>query len=485
MKYLLKVFLISAFLVMLNISAIAMDVTIDIDEINNKIIISGSVANESNDNSPIAVWITDQNDNIVVVDEYMGPTENGIREFLFDNYTIPTYDKLTKYSIKIYACGEVETFSAEHISSNAVVNFVKNLNNYTDDELFSRIVKHKAVLGIETGENSLFAMLKDDSCKKMFVQKLKNKDLNEFNNPAEFKKIVDDTLLSLYIEKYRWSEIKEIIVNKSDILSQIDTVKYNNLSSVEKDTLYKSITGGITNSGQDIIDLINRHVSNIIASRHNVLSGSFGGSVGSGGGGVGNGNASSGMNNIDVSIGNSFSVKDFNDIDTVLWAKDDIRKLQNLKVINGDLNNNFNPDNPITRAELIKIVISAFFTVDNSKDSMFEDVDKNHWASKYIATAQSMGIVKGDGKNFRPDDFITREDAACILHRAIGLKNIKFEVKTNKWDFLDVEQIGEYAIDSVKNLCSVNIINGYDDNTFMPKKHITRAETAVLIAKII
>ncbi len=45
---------------------------------------------------------------------------------------------------------------------------------------------------------------------------------------------------------------------------------------------------------------------------------------------------------------------------------------------------------------------------------------KGHWAEKDINELSEMGIVLGDEKgNFRPDDKITRAEAAVMIRRAV------------------------------------------------------------------
>ena len=52
-------------------------------------------------------------------------------------------------------------------------------------------------------------------------------------------------------------------------------------------------------------------------------------------------------------------------------------------------------------------------------------------------------------------------------------------------DFSDASQISDYALESVKKMAEMNIINGYDDNSFRPRNNATRAEAAKIISQLI
>ena len=79
---------------------------------------------------------------------------------------------------------------------------------------------------------------------------------------------------------------------------------------------------------------------------------------------------------------------------------------------------------------------------------------------------------------FRPNDNITREDAALIVYRWLSRKDEKF--LTKKY-FSDRGSISEYARDYVNALAGAGILNGNENGEFKPQNSITRAEAAQLI----
>lgn len=54
----------------------------------------------------------------------------------------------------------------------------------------------------------------------------------------------------------------------------------------------------------------------------------------------------------------------------------------------------------------------------------FPDVDKKSYYAPYIEAASEAGIVIGDDKgNFRPNDYLTRAEAAVIICRLLDQIN--------------------------------------------------------------
>ncbi len=86
---------------------------------------------------------------------------------------------------------------------------------------------------------------------------------------------------------------------------------------------------------------------------------------------------------------------------------------------------NFRPNDNIKRSEFAKIAVVALGLESAAETAggmtRFDDVASNHWASGYINIASSKSIILGDGDGtFRPDDEITYAEALTILVRILG-----------------------------------------------------------------
>lgn len=159
------------------------------------------------------------------------------------------------------------------------------------------------------------------------------------------------------------------------------------------------------------------------------------------------------------------------------WAEASIRELVTLGAVNGYPDNTFKPENSITRAEFVTIIVKAFhLKVQDSKS--FADTS-NHWAYREIATAAAHGVVNGyDDNTFGPDDLITREQMATIVTRAAQIN-----LADNPVSFTDGSDISDWARTALATAAAKGLITGYEDGTVKPKTNSTRAEAVTVILR--
>lgn len=161
------------------------------------------------------------------------------------------------------------------------------------------------------------------------------------------------------------------------------------------------------------------------------------------------------------------------------WAKDEIREATAKGYITGTDINSFNPKNNMTRDEFAA-VLSRLFSYDTviANNTVFSDVKESSWAYNYINTIYSYGIMKGNGAYFRPKDYITREEAAVSLYRALDGYNT---FSNKSFSDLSEDRWSKKYIDFCVNL---GILNGFPDGSFKPSKEITREEIAKILVMI-
>ena len=174
----------------------------------------------------------------------------------------------------------------------------------------------------------------------------------------------------------------------------------------------------------------------------------------------------------------------FNDIAEIAWAKDAIETLAEMGAINGKGEGKFDPYAPVTRAEFVKILVSAMSLANPGAVCTFDDVTEE-WSKPYIASAAALGIVTGTGENqFSPNAPITREQGAAMLYRAAGKCGIILD-KSEGEPFADDGEISGYAKEGVYALLASNIISGKGSGIFAPKDYLQRAEAAKIIYGIL
>lgn len=130
-------------------------------------------------------------------------------------------------------------------------------------------------------------------------------------------------------------------------------------------------------------------------------------------------------------------------------------------------------------SEFIQAVGKNKFTNKSADLNVYSDsslVDIPYRESIEIAAANN--IVTGYNDNtLKPDNNITRAEAAVILSRCLGNVEITEEEK----NFTDVPQ---WAEEDVKKLTQGGIISGYDDKTFGSSDFITVEQVKILVDKI-
>lgn len=145
--------------------------------------------------------------------------------------------------------------------------------------------------------------------------------------------------------------------------------------------------------------------------------------------------------------------------------------------VEGEELNEFRPDSEVKRCEIAKIAAEAYSIA--KADPNFPDVDADHWAAQFIGGLQSAKVVEGDPDgNFRPEDSLTRAEFAAIVKRAA---EGKLEDKEEEKDFNDTE--GHWAEGIIDELSKAEVVKGYEDGSFKPENKVTRAEAVAMVLR--
>lgn len=105
----------------------------------------------------------------------------------------------------------------------------------------------------------------------------------------------------------------------------------------------------------------------------------------------------------------------YTDLRAGAWYEETTRGLCKLGLFDdGTL---FRPDDAITRAELVDVLVRFVPDAPDAAAS-FSDVPSDHWAAAQIGKATALGWLSGypDG-TFRPDSSLTRAEACAIINR--------------------------------------------------------------------
>ncbi|KEO82740.1 cadherin-like beta sandwich domain-containing protein, partial [Tumebacillus flagellatus] len=139
----------------------------------------------------------------------------------------------------------------------------------------------------------------------------------------------------------------------------------------------------------------------------------------------------------------------------------------------------FGPDQHLTRAELAAI-LARLLPDDAGKSATpnFTDLQTSHWAYSSIAKVFGQKIMIGnpDG-SFRPDAEVTRAEMAVVIAK---LKQLPTALDTN---FSDIGS--HWARQFIAQAELAGFVTGYPDQTYRPDQAITRAETVVIMNRVL
>lgn len=267
-----------------------------------------------------------------------------------------------------------------------------------------------------------------------------------------------------------------------------DMTNINSLIAGDNDSdLWRNIKAGTYTDGDDLIAKIVAEAANLAGgtvtggSGNNDITGttSPGGFAGGGMAGGAGGGGSSKPEAKPEEPETEVPAGTFTDIANVDWAKESIEALAAKGVINGKGDGKFAPDDSVTREEFVKIIIGAFDLLNDDAKADFGDVDASRWSYAFIATANELGIVTGDGASFNPTGAMSRQDMAVVIYRTA--EKLGLELLGNVEDFADSAEFADYAKDAIKALTASGVVNGMGDGTFSPKTTVTRAQAAKVI----
>lgn len=298
----------------------------------------------------------------------------------------------------------------------------------------------------------------------------KMKAITDASNTTDIVNSVNEAILLSAIQTMKYTAVSDIFTSFSQLFDVNDDL-YSRLTSTEIGNVYTKMAGNSYSTYLTAVADFNKLAEEEIRNRKSGESG--GSSSGSSGGGKVFVPETPG----DEAVSEVYELSDLNDAE---WAREAVTYLVSKGIINGRGNGKFEPNADITRAEFIKIVVMAL-GLQVEDGSSFNDVSPKSWYAPTVFTAKKYGIVFGDdNNNFNPDDNISRQDMATILYRAYNIQN-----DSVAHEFTDHNEISDYAKEAVNALNSRGIINGMGDGSFAPLSNATRAQAAQIIYNII
>ncbi len=157
--------------------------------------------------------------------------------------------------------------------------------------------------------------------------------------------------------------------------------------------------------------------------------------------------------------------------------EENINRAVEIGFINGFTDGTFRPDQALTRAQFCKMLCEAL-GVHDFMNLDFSDVKYEDWYYEHVSSAVAYGFITGFTDNtFRPNEPVTRYQAALILSRVIDLKTT-----TGRSSYSDSGSVPAWAQSGVEFAASSGFFDSFISDTFSGDRSMTRAEAATVLA---
>lgn len=176
----------------------------------------------------------------------------------------------------------------------------------------------------------------------------------------------------------------------------------------------------------------------------------------------------------DVSWENPFA-----DVHEQAWYFDAVRFVKQSGLFSGMDETTFAPEHAMTRAMLITVLYRAAGSpaVAGSANAIFADVDDTSYYGSAVVWAWQNGITSGvSEERFGPEESITREQLAAMLHRYE-----KTQLAFLRCSFTDMDQASDYAKGALAWAVENGILNGMGDGRIDPAGTATRAQVSQIL----
>jgi len=173
------------------------------------------------------------------------------------------------------------------------------------------------------------------------------------------------------------------------------------------------------------------------------------------------------------------------------WAEDAVYDMGSRMILDGTIDEQFSPDQDITRAEFVSVVTNGLGLKKGEGNLPLADVsefDDNHDG---IQTAYAYHLITGfeDG-TFRPKAKITREEAMVILSKAMKITGLKSKLADQSTaatssPYADFSMVSKWALGGVMDCLQAGIVSGRNNSVLAPHAFLTKAEAITIVRRLL
>ena len=177
----------------------------------------------------------------------------------------------------------------------------------------------------------------------------------------------------------------------------------------------------------------------------------------------------------------------FSDLPSSHFAYDAVLYFAGQGLVSGMGDNKFEPSGVMTRGMFVTL-LGRIYGVNTAAypGSSFADVAPGQYYAPYVEWASKTGLVKGMGENqFAPNDPITRQQMAKLVVSFADYVGYDLTPVKEAAPFADDAEIADWAEAEVYRAVAAGLINGRGGNRFEPEATANRGEVCTLVYRLI
>lgn len=177
----------------------------------------------------------------------------------------------------------------------------------------------------------------------------------------------------------------------------------------------------------------------------------------------------------------------FNDVQADDWFYGPVAYAYGQGLMTGTSDDTFSPNLTMTRGMIVSVLYRLEGSPSLSDGNLgypYEDVHGDDWYAMPVYWAREHGIVSGySDAHFGPNDPITREQMAAILHNYSAYKGRDVSASVDLSKYGDADQVSSWAEKALSWANAEGLINGMTETTIAPQGLATRAQVAAIFQR--
>ena len=176
----------------------------------------------------------------------------------------------------------------------------------------------------------------------------------------------------------------------------------------------------------------------------------------------------------------------FSDVEASAWYHQAVTYVAQNGVMTGTGNNSFTPNLVMSRAMAAQVLYNLAGRPEAPAQASYCDVPADSWFAPAVQWVTSTGLMKGySPQQFAPNDPLTREQLAAILHRHTLSQGLHPRISLDLSAFADSSQVSAWAVDGMTWALEHGLFYGLGGGILAPRRPATRAETAAVLYRML